>query len=202
MNFRLRPPIRVAIGVGAIVCSGLIWIVDWAARAEFVGSHFALLRKIATIITPLVPVILWPLLLLLGIGLIWWDMWRRSTANARAQISQQEGDAEQDSRDRIVKWLRHICTQPAHCVSQAFLFGSVVHDHFPTSDVDLIIQFKPINNRRLKNLVRTIKGRISEDFERTFRHKLHVTFFCSDEAAQLDQFLVKAGKHEAITRGY
>jgi predicted nucleotidyltransferase len=196
MTFRmLRPGIRSAIGVVAIVCSG----IDWASRAEFIAGHIAWLRTVALITTPLFGNILWPLLLVLGGGLIWWDIRQRGASNTRAQIAQQAGAGEKDVRDRIVKWLASASAQQKPYVNQAFLFGSVVHDHYPLSDVDLIIEFKPVSDRRLEKLARKIKGKISEEFERTFQHKLHVTFFCSDETAQRDRFLNKAGKHSSVS---
>ena len=102
-------------------------------------------------------------------------------------------------RAKIVKWLASFAEERTLYINKAFLFGSIVHDHYPTSDVDLIIEFKLslMTDWRLGTILE-IKGKIANDFERTFGHKLHITFFCSNEGAQRDRFLKKAGKFELV----
>jgi predicted nucleotidyltransferase len=192
---------RAALGAVALGVSGIVGFIDWAARAEFVENHINWLRSVAMIAAPWIPYpsVLWLPILLLGLGLIWWDARRRDRAsNFRIHTAKYEGAGETDLHARIADWLAKSLAEPALYINQAFLFGSIVHDTYKTSDVDLIIEFKSVGDRQLAARVKKIKGRIAHEFELTFPHKLHVTFFCSNERAQCEQFLAKAGKFEII----
>ena len=199
MRFIPRP--SRTFGVIAIVFSALIWLLDWAARVDFISEHFDWLRRGAMIASPWLPYPLWvwPLLLVTGLCLIWWDSIRRDqilrfndhdVPHARA--------TEKDMHERAAKWLASLLSEHKFYVNQAFLFGSIIHDDYQTSDVDLIVEFTSLSDRGLASVVRNIKGKVARDFERTFGHKLHVTFFCSYEIMALDEFLRRAGNYESI----
>ncbi|MGB8898892.1 MAG: hypothetical protein WCC90_06445, partial [Methylocella sp.] len=116
---------------------------------DFVAGHFSWLQSMAMTAAPWLPYpsLLWFPILLLGLGLIWWDVARRDRiSNFRGHVAQQEIASETDLYLRMVSWLKSLVVQPQLFINQAFLFGSVVHDHYPTSDVDLIIEFKSLTD--------------------------------------------------------
>lgn len=106
--------------------------------------------------------------------------------------------AEAELRRQAVSWLAGRLEDRKLRVGSAYLFGSVLHDHYPTSDVDLAIQFEPLNERNLGRAAKRFKRQLSQDFGGTFGHPLHVTFFTADEQERRDAFLLKAGKHERL----
>jgi predicted nucleotidyltransferase len=201
MPFGKRPSMQRVVGAIALMLSAGIWIIDQASRLEFIGSHYEWLRIAAAKTAPIVREVSWPVLLIIGILFIYSDIRRARALTTRAQIAQQAAASGKELRAQITKWLADVCAEPALNVHQAFLFGSVVHD-YPISDVDLIVEFKSVSDRGLRALVRKIKGKICEEFELTFRHKLHVTFFCHDEVISRIKFIEKAGKHELIARNH
>ncbi len=185
---------RAALGAVALGVSGIVGFIDWAARAEFVENHINWLRSVAMIAAPWIPYpsVLWLPILLLGLGLIWWDARRRDRAsNFRIHTAKYEGAGETDLHARIADWLAKSLAEPALYINQAFLFGSIVHDTYKTSDVDLIIEFKSVGDRQLAARVKKIKGRIAHEFELTFPHKLHVTFFVLMNARNANSFWQK-----------
>ena len=103
---------------------------------------------------------------------------------------------QRELHDRAAAWLRSHMSSPNLKVRAAFLFGSIMHEHYETSDVDVIVRFGEMSERQLKKAATKIKADIARDFERTFGHRLHATFFCSHENSRMDEFMARAGKTE------
>jgi predicted nucleotidyltransferase len=102
-----------------------------------------------------------------------------------------------DLKMQASKWLAARLSEQKFHIQQAALFGSIVHDHFRTSDVDVIVRFKPISNRIVGKTVRRIKSQLGPEFKERFGHDLHVKFFCADEIPGYDTFAADT-KHEQI----
>ncbi len=96
------------------------------------------------------------------------------------------------------KWLIEKLSDRKLHVQHLTLFGSIVHDHFRTSDIDVIVRFKPVSDAKIGRAVRNIKAKIVGQFKQTFDHDLHVKFFCAHEKAGYDAFVADT-KHEEIT---
>ncbi|HEY8696417.1 MAG TPA: hypothetical protein VIM02_02275 [Rhizomicrobium sp.] len=106
--------------------------------------------------------------------------------------------ADEDLRKQASKWLAHKLSERRLHVRSVTLFGSITHDHFATSDVDVIVSFEEMRDHQIAAAVRRIKGILAAEFIRTFGHKLHVTFFCAGEAADHVSFLAKQANPEVI----
>jgi predicted nucleotidyltransferase len=198
-------------GLAAIfgIFSYLKTIFDWVARVDFVISRQAdpgWLGTIARLLgrLPVIAVALTPwssyVIGIVGLSLIYWDSRRRvATQVAKIAITASPGrEAEEDKHRRISRWLGVALSERRFGIEHATLFGSIVHDHYPTSDVDLIVLFTQANDRQIRRAVTLIKSELASVFQTTFGHRLHVTFFCSFENHDMVEFIKVAGKHEDI----
>jgi predicted nucleotidyltransferase len=102
-----------------------------------------------------------------------------------------------DLKAQVTNWLITKLSVRAFHITAVTLFGSVVHNHFKTSDVDVIVRFAPLRERQIALAVRKIKGPMSSEFKRQFGHDLHVKFFCAEEVEGYNAFLAST-KHESI----
>ena len=90
-----------------------------------------------------------------------------------------------DLAKQATRWLSvTLSDRKLHLEKRAYLFGSIIHDHYETSDVDVIVEFQPIKDSQIAKSVRRIRNEIASAFQQKFGHKLHVTFFCANEQAQ------------------
>ena len=105
---------------------------------------------------------------------------------------------DQKLRDLASRWLSRKLFDPDLCVERAILFGSVVHDHFPTSDVDVLILMKPVAYRKAVKSGRKIKTEVRRNFKQTFDHQLHFQFFVYDEKDRFDKFLARLRRWEEL----
>jgi predicted nucleotidyltransferase len=115
------------------------------------------------------------------------------------RVAPKSGAALEDAdlKKQASKWLITKLSEQKFHVQQAALFGSIVHDHFRTSDVDVIVRFKPISDSAIKKSVRRIKSQLAQDFKQKFGHDLHIKFFLTDELPGYDTFAANT-KHEEI----
>lgn len=131
---------------------------------------------------------------LITVVLIGWDVRRF----IQAGLTPITNLTEQSLHERAKKWLSAHATQNKKLgIERAYLFGSILQYHYPTSDVDLLIVYKPMANRSIARLARYVKRRIATDFKLTFGHRLHVTFYCEGDK-HLAGFLVEAGKRDPL----
>lgn len=117
---------------------------------------------------------------------------------ARAQMIPIEELEGRDFHNRAKSWLKNRLSKRSLGVEQSFLFGSIVHEHYSTSDVDLCVVLKAAKEKRLKQIGQKLKSEVALDFKRTFGHSLHVSFLIINEQNRLANFLAKAGKHERL----
>lgn len=133
---------------------------------------------------------------LLMFGFVVWTEIRQRRYAAVAPSIVQLRDAE--LHDQAAKWLTAKLSNKKLRVHKAALFGSVVHDHYPTSDVDVVVLFAGASDKLVSKIGRKIRGPISNEFRLQFGHPLHVQFFHATERDHLSAFLTKAGKHELL----
>jgi predicted nucleotidyltransferase len=101
----------------------------------------------------------------------------------------------------MFKWICKWLSNDELKVKHAILFGSMVHDHYPTSDVDLLLLFLPMEDNTFSRISRAVKQDIRQDFSKVFGplHPLHVQILhASEEAKGLPEFLSKAGRYESL----
>ena len=112
---------------------------------------------------------------------------------ARRQPVDPEKIKERTLLADVQNWLAIELSARRLQVSSAFLFGSVVHDHYPTNDVDLVIVLKSgVNKSRAGTRLR---NDLAVRFKQTFNYPLHLEWKTPDE---LGGFLNRAGKSEPI----
>ena len=109
--------------------------------------------------------------------------------------------ANADLKAHASKWLSHALSDRKLGIRSVEMFGSVVREHYKTSNVNVIVCLASMRNSRIAASVRRIRGSIANDFERTFGHKLRVQFFCVSEEEDYQAFKTKVGKHEIISLG-
>jgi len=204
MGFKKHWPWLLAVLLwSAPIWKFLIWLLDWRGRIDALAETYhegGATAIVGYILDP--PPWSTPFAICAGLILIAWDLRRnqnkQNTARFNAQQVEVKTATEKEKHETAAKWLESVLSDPAYCVNQAFLFGSIIHAHYPTSDVDLVIEFTALRDNKLASIVRKIKGKVARDFETTFQHKLHVTFFCSNEPRQRERFLKKAGSYQRI----
>lgn len=134
-----------------------------------------------------------------GLLIIYLDNLRfRRNAVASSIIYEQETSGEVDRHHQMARWLENKLSDNLLQIDNIRLFGSVVHDHYNTSDVDVIVMFKIIPDTKIGDLVRVLKEKVASEFSETFSHNLHMTFFCAHEQNAMDDFLDRAGKYETL----
>jgi predicted nucleotidyltransferase len=106
---------------------------------------------------------------------------------------------DEDLHRQAANWLTARLSDKKLGVNRAILFGSVVYDHFPTSDVDVIVFLKPSSDRRVSSAGRRIKAEIGQQFKQRFNHSLHAQLYDASEEVRLTKFLSKLGKYEELT---
>jgi predicted nucleotidyltransferase len=114
----------------------------------------------------------------------------------RGKLVPLETLTEQALREAVTKWLSDRFADFG--IEKAFLFGSVMHDHYATSDVDVVVVYREMTERQLAKTGRNLKTKVASEFERTFRHPLHFTLIAAQEAVLLQKFLRDAGRHQPV----
>lgn len=105
---------------------------------------------------------------------------------------------DKDLHDRAKSWLESRLSI-GKLVDEAFLFGSVVHNHYSTGDVDVIVVFKPAREKQIGNAGRELHERVAPEFKQVFDRPLHFQLFCARELNRKIKFLNDTGKYEALT---
>ena len=86
----------------------------------------------------------------------------------------------------LIAWLGNKLADEKLGISQAYLFGSVTHDSYPTNDVDVLVMFKKMNFCKAKEL-----RSIEKDFKHTFSKPIQFQKFLESESAGFQDFLSK-----------
>jgi predicted nucleotidyltransferase len=108
---------------------------------------------------------------------------------------------DEDLHRQAANWLMARLSDRKLGVSRAILFGSVVYDHFPSSDVDVIVLFKAISDKKVGSAGRRIKAEIGRQFKQRFDHPLHAQLYHASEEARFSKFLSKLEKYEELPLG-
>jgi predicted nucleotidyltransferase len=194
--------VSLVLAGGYAVWNVAFHVLDWLSRFDFVRQQIIEHGWVADVIDAVLqhppPLeLVWTILAVAVVCAVL--LWPRRPVIFREIEKTPHELSEAALRARVSQWIPGALKKKKIRADQLLLFGSITHDHYPTSDIDLIVQFSPMSDRKIASAVRMIKGAIAEDFERTFGHRLHVTFFCAHEAASRDSFLKKAGNYVPIS---
>jgi predicted nucleotidyltransferase len=184
---------RLAI-LGSFLAAAL-----WAYFWEFVRSW--IYERVLGMIEPYAPsydvaLRYGPSLVLVVVGV--WLFFRAKTPPQRFAPATVAALEDADLKKTASKWLIAKLSDRKLYVQHLTLFGSIVHDHFRTSDVDVIVRFRPVSDAKIARAVRSIKGTLADQFKQIFGHDLHIKFFCADEKSGYEAFIAST-KHEEIT---
>ena len=127
-------------------------------------------------------------------GAVWREVKKRPLPKPNPTL-EQIGD--QELREQSAQWLIKRLSNKKMKVERAILFGSIVHDHFPTSDVDVIVVIEQMSNRQSGIAGRKVKE-LRAEFKARFNHALHLQFYLASEKDRLNKFLVGLGKYEEL----
>ena len=112
----------------------------------------------------------------------------------RRPIPTMEQVRERELLETITSWLEQGLSDRKLHIQRAFLFGSVIHDHYSTNDVDLaVVLHSKANKQRAGDRLRNT---LAVEFKRRFGHRLHLKFCNANEIAE---FLRHAGAHQEIS---
>ncbi len=104
---------------------------------------------------------------------------------------------DRDLYERSKDWLEKHLSDKNMGVHTAYLFGSVIYNHFPTRDVDVLVVLKKASDRTSARAGQRVKD-LRNDFLKTFGHTLDVQLFLSREEEGLKKFLSKLNKYERL----
>jgi hypothetical protein len=141
-------------------------------------------------------------ILVIGAGLIFSDRIQASVfgpsqekaGKSRPPIEKLE---DQALYEQARSWLRKRLSNRRMKVERAIVFGSVIYEHVPTTDVDVIVILRQMSDKASARSGQKIKSLGKEFFER-FGHELHVQLFLAREQARIDAFLAKLNKYEEL----
>jgi predicted nucleotidyltransferase len=105
---------------------------------------------------------------------------------------------DEELRQRASRWISTWLSDTGLCVRRAFLFGSVVHDHYPTSDVDVIVLSGPMSEMKAMRVGRKIRTEMRRQFKLRFGHPLHVQLFHATETVRFEEFLSRLGTFQEL----
>jgi predicted nucleotidyltransferase len=140
--------------------------------------------------------------LLIGAGLIFSDtiqasVFRLSQEKAGKSRPPIEKLEDQALYERAKSWLQKRLSNKNMKVERAIIFGSVIYEHVPTTDVDVIVILRQMSDKASARSGQKIKSLGKEFFER-FGHELHVQLFLTREQERIDAFLAKLNKYEEL----
>lgn len=107
------------------------------------------------------------------------------------------GSQEQTLRDAVRPWLKSRLAASKLQVEHAGLFGSILRDHYTTSDVDLAVLVKPVTEKRFGRIAACLRGVVARDFKESFGHRLQVQFFSANDIDAFNTFCTD-DKFEAL----
>jgi len=140
----------------------------------------------------------WFLIPLTIIGILVWAA--LDARNARRANFKPIGTLADDQLlDLVVRWLTRRLSDRKLYVASGTLFGSITHNHFPTSDVDVIIFFEKLTKRKQASISRKLRLEVAKEFMQTFGHPLHLQFYSSHEEKPMNRFIDKQSNPIALT---
>lgn len=146
----------------------------------------------------------WPYLTLLGMYVFIeivrapFVLRREAEAERRRPLRPPSQLQKQELRREVIAWLEsHLAARHAH-VGRVFLYGSIVHDHYPSADVDVVILFRPRWEWTVRRGAIYLHEKIRSAFRQRFGIPLHPKFFLASEEALLAGYLERAGKSQEV----
>lgn len=110
-----------------------------------------------------------------------------------------ENLTEQSLHERARNWiLARAKKEKKLGIDRLYLFSSVIEYNYGTSDVDLLVIYRPMPIKDITRLARHLKENTATDFKRTFSHRLHLSCICASNEEALNNFFLKADKHELL----
>lgn len=203
-----RHPIRTFLAIGSAIAftiagikladaedaafdALLKWAVATSRPTMVILLHFVWLHRI-WIPWSLVPLTLVVLMILAAID---------AKAILLEPLPSIEQIKDQDLYMQAKAWLETRLSQKHLYVAEAFLYGSIVHDHYPTSDVDVLIVYKSASDKRLKRAGQELQEMVKREFRHRFGHALHSKFLCAAESELQRDYLATAGDHIKLDLG-
>ncbi len=97
----------------------------------------------------------------------------------------------QDSETLQIRvWLSGRLANDASWIAQAYLFGSVTHSTYQTSDVDIVILFNKMSDIEYIKKNEILRS-VIESFTKTFNRPVHLQRFLARERNNFEEFLAK-----------
>lgn len=104
------------------------------------------------------------------------------------------------AQDTTIKdWLRQQLSRAEFHIRLAAVFGSVTRA-YPTRDVDVVVQFRPASDHRIRKLGLRLND-LGRTFEAEFSLPMHLQRFASTETAELLGFATRAGSLDVLIGG-
>lgn len=129
------------------------------------------------------------------IALVQWGKARRAI-QAEDNEARYMGSVQDDLVKTLTNWLRHRIASPELGIAEAYLFGSVTHADYPTTDVDMVVLYTEMPINAYKNKASAL-GPLGSTFGKTFSLPLHLQKFLSSERSAFEDFV---GKQEEPIR--
>ena len=112
-----------------------------------------------------------------------------------SQLINREGNelrlmtANQADEAKMVSfWLNWHLASANMGVSKAYLFGSVTHNFYGTSDVDAVLLFKQMSAKEYVKKQSKLKS-VAQGFTKTFGKPLHFQRFLAEESGEFERFV-------------
>lgn len=132
-----------------------------------------------------------------GCQLLWApiQLWREDRQKRLRELALPSASQieQRDVLDAAREWLESRLGARNLYVGEAYLYGSVVHDHYPTSDVDVLIAFKAASMKRLRSAGLILREELRREFRQDFQRALHIKVFCAHERDRQAAYMTEAG---------
>jgi hypothetical protein len=98
-------------------------------------------------------------------------------------------NSQKENQSKIISsWLEHNLNNANIGIAEAYLFGSITHNYYMTNDVDLVLLFKKMSDKKYIKNQSKLKL-VESDFYRTFNLKLHIQRYLADEINKFAEFI-------------
>lgn len=184
LGVNLPTTLTLAVGIGLAVLLFFEPQVAVTEDASASSDWLVILMRVFAIAIVSVPLLIWNTI----------KIARQDRIIKERLVMESQSANERDIR--MKNFLRNVLSNPWYGIAQCYAFGSVVA-HYPSRDVDIIVQFDSSTERR----VRTLRGRlrqVEQLFHEHHQTRLHPQFFLGNEDESLANFLVRAGNHERL----
>ena len=105
---------------------------------------------------------------------------------------------KQELRREVISWLENRLAEKKTHTGRVFLYGSIVHDHYSSTDIDVVVVFKPGWERTIRRAAKYFHEEIRSAFRQRFGIPLHPKFYLASEEPLLNGYLGRTGKHQEV----